>query len=76
MSYFVENIIYLREQKGLTQQKMSEKLSEVCHQPVNLKRWQKYEEGLRNPPPFIIAGLCQVLEYYDVYKLLTVRLNK
>lgn len=73
--YFSENLVYLREKKNLTQQQLAVKLCEACNIEIKLKRYQAWEENRAFPGPRILVKLCDVLEYKDIYALISKRLN-
>jgi transcriptional regulator with XRE-family HTH domain len=75
MSIFNQNLIHLRESKGLTQEMMSYAITQIGIEPVKLKRYQAWEEGRAFPPEHILIAICDVLDYRDIYVMLTKRLN-
>lgn len=62
---FSNNLKHLRSERNLTRRDMSNLLS------VDVKRYSAWEEGRAYPHTEIMIRLCDLLEYKDIYSLLT-----
>lgn len=71
---FNQNLVYLRDKRGLKQREVAAMLSRVCKEEVKLDRYQQWEYGKAEPPLRILVGLCEVLQFKDIYALLTKKL--
>jgi DNA-binding XRE family transcriptional regulator len=75
LAIFAQNLTYLRERKGFKQQQMSNILCEACRETVSIKRYQSWEEARALPPLRITAKICDVLQFKDIYQLLTEKIE-
>ena len=73
--FFVQNLIHLREKKGLTQQQMAAKLC-TPQKEFSIKTYQAYEEGRAWPRPQTLVRICDALQFTDIYSLLTRKIEK
>lgn len=75
MYFFNQNLIYLREKKGFTQQQMAAKLC-TPQKEFSIKTYQSYEEARAWPKPQTLVRICDVLQFTDIYSLLTRKIEK
>lgn len=69
MTKFSENLVTIRESKGLTQEGMAEYLTRKGMQ-CTLKRYSKWEQGHHPRIPSLLK-LCEILEITDMRGLFT-----
>lgn len=67
---FRENLLYLLKKRKMTKAKLAEKLH------VTVSRVNAWAEGRSYPQMRTFIDLCDALEFYDAYQLLTVNLKK
>lgn len=68
MYFFSQNLTYLRQTKKLTQEEAAAAIG------VKLKRYQAWEEGRSHPHLKLMVKVCDVLDFHDIYRMLTSRI--
>lgn len=66
---FSENLKYLLQQKNITH------LEFALEENIERHRVERWIKGLCFPKYTIMVQICQFFEYYDIYKLITERIN-
>lgn len=64
--FLSRNMTRLREARGLTREEVCLKMNISLH---SLTKWEESKTGFF--PYSILARLCKLYEYYDIYKMLT-----
>lgn len=70
LSIFARNLKHLRNKKKISRSAIVEYLK------IKYSRYGPYEEARAFPPEEILVNICNALDYYDIYKMLTVDLRK
>jgi transcriptional regulator with XRE-family HTH domain len=70
LKIFSQNLNYLMKKRKLSRSLMCEKLR------IDSARLSHWTQSRAYPRTEAMVDLCNVLEYYDLYKLLTVDLSK
>lgn len=66
---FRQNLLYLLQKRKMTKTKLAEKMR------VTVSRVNAWAEGRSYPQMEAFIDLCNALEFYDIYQLLTVNLK-
>lgn len=66
---FARNLAFLRYERGMTAKKVSELTG------IPKTTWWSWEYGTCYPSLKFLPKICQALEYYDLYSMVTVDLS-